>query len=510
MRWIALALTACSGLKPVSTTDTGTTVPDTETDTDLDTDVDSDTDVDVDTDTDVDTDADTDTDTVPGAYRHTITVDGNLVDFVAADETFPTTGGSTSIAWDAANLYVGIQHPDIGASALHWVVITIGDGGVGSTEGVGHGTQVPGLPFAATDVIRFKTDDSYNSLLTWNGLGWSETAFWLGTNGSSYVSNFSTDQAELKIPFSAIGVHAPFELHVNLVYEGAGYESSFAPTPADSFVDGYDPDYTRYFTFDPDGMGVPTSYAVQDGGGTTPVETGDTGGDTGAPVDTGVVDTGAPVDTAPPIDTGPVDTGGAPPTPWRFTPAIDGSLAEWPLESAFGTSSGTTTHLGWDDTHLYLGVQHGDVATGGPLHWLVVYVGNGAGSATGIAFNTQSPALAFPASHVVRWKADDSYDSLEAWDGVGWVSTSPFLGTGGSAQVESGDVVELAIPLATLGIGDTFDLYAGWVYEGAGYESTYAATPAGAIVDGYDPDYAQYWHFDRTSSLPPTSYYPSN
>jgi hypothetical protein len=209
-------------------------------------------------------------------------------------------------------------------------------------------------------------------------------------------------------------------------------------------------------------------------------------------------------------DTGVVtgDTG-APPAPFAFTPTIDGAVGDWPGNTLFGTSSGTTTHVAWDADAIYLGVDHPDVLTGGPEHWLVAYVGDGgAGATTGLTFNTQTPALPFAATAVARWKADDSYSSLEVWNGAGWDSTTPYFGVGAAARAESGTVVELAIPLADVGVGATFDLWVGWVFEGAGNETTYAATPAGSIADGYDPDYGQYWQFDRASPLGPTSYTP--
>jgi hypothetical protein len=38
------------------------------------------------------------------------------------------------------------------------------------------------------------------------------------------------------------------------------------------------------------------------------------------------------------------------------------------------------------------------------------------------------------------------------------------------------------------------------LYEGAGYESTFASVPASSHVDGaYDPDYGTFLRFDRTS-----------
>src|SRR5687768_15357943 len=92
----ALATIGCAGFKgngddPYGTTPTG--------DADTDTDADSDADTDADADSDADADTDADADDCVGCYRHTIGVDGSVADF-APDETFPTTNGATSLAWD--------------------------------------------------------------------------------------------------------------------------------------------------------------------------------------------------------------------------------------------------------------------------------------------------------------------------------------------------------------------------------------------------------------------------
>src|SRR5687767_5737334 len=187
LAWLALG---CTGFEATpDKQDTGTT-PEADLDADTDSDVDADTDVD----TDSDSDADTDTETPADGYRHTIVVDGDVSDFTAS-ETFPTSaGGTTFLAWDDDALYVGVRHPDVGASALHWVVVTVGNGDPGASEGPTHGTQAPALPFAATRVVRWKADDSYDSLLVWNGAGFDETAGFLGSAGSAYASDSGRDE----------------------------------------------------------------------------------------------------------------------------------------------------------------------------------------------------------------------------------------------------------------------------------------------------------------------------
>jgi hypothetical protein len=200
--------------------------------------------------------------------------------------------------------------------------------------------------------------------------------------------------------------------------------------------------------------------------------------------------------------------GGGSVAPWQFTPTIDGSVAEWPQEARFTTSASTFAYIGWDATSLYLAMTHPDVATGGPQHWALAYVGNGAGGTTlGVVHNSQGPTLPFEASFLVRSKLDDSYSSLQSYSGGSWMTSSPLFGMGGAVRAESGTTVEIAVPLATLGVTDQLDVLVTLLYEGTGFESTYSATPATTLADGtYDPNYTKYWSFDRTSPNPPASY----
>ena len=151
------------------------------------------------------------------------------------------------------------------------------------------------------------------------------------------------------------------------------------------------------------------------------------------------------------------------------------------------------------------------MAAGTALHWVVVTLGDGGpGAATGVQHGTQAPGLAFPATRVVRWKADDSFDSLEAWDGAAWQTTPGWLGTvGAQAESDANQTVELRLPRAALGLGDEVKLHVSFVYEGAPYESSYAVTPAGSFAEGaYDPDYTRWWGFDLSSPAAPSTYAP--
>lgn len=233
----------------------------------------------------------------------------------------------------------------------------------------------------------------------------------------------------------------------------------------------------------------------------------------------------SPPDTAPPVtadsgtepedtttDTGTGETSPEPttdtaPPPWRHTIVIDGDPSDFLPEETFATSSGTVG-LTWDDTHLYIGVNHPDVSGGGPEHWVLVYLGDGAtGTTSGVQFNTQQPALPTPFTHLLRWKADGSWSSWMTWDGGTWQDTPSWLGTAGSSYAEDEGLgtVEFAVPLAAFGGAGSIAVHLGWVYEGSGYESSYAPVPADSFVDGYDPDYTAWYAFDPAASDPPAT-----
>lgn len=195
------------------------------------------------------------------------------------------------------------------------------------------------------------------------------------------------------------------------------------------------------------------------------------------------------------------------PPVWESTPVVDGSLADWGPDELFTTTSadGSAGGVTWDADSLYVAFDHSDVAGGGPLHWQIVYVGTGApGSTVGTVLNTQTPALPFEASVVLRRKADGSYDDLLVWNDVTstWDGTPYWLGTEGSAAAEAGNGLEIAIPRAVVD-GWTLEVALAQVYEGSGFESTYAGVPADAFADGYDPDLATSLLLDLSTSDAP-------
>lgn len=203
--------------------------------------------------------------TAPGstgtAWSHTATVDGDPSEY-GPDETFAVDGGTVWLTWDADALYVAAQHPDVIAGGpQHWLVVYLGDGTTGTTTGITFGLQTPTTALPVTSVVRWKADFSWHSLETWSGSQWQSTPLWLGTAGSQVAEDPVAGVVELALPDAALGLGDTVVVHVSWVYEGAGYESSYAPSPSSSFTSGaFDPDYASLWRFDRTAATPPAQY----------------------------------------------------------------------------------------------------------------------------------------------------------------------------------------------------------------------------------------------------------
>ena len=69
-------------------------------------------------------------------------------------------------------------------------------------------------------------------------------------------------------------------------------------------------------------------------------------------------------------------------------------------------------------------------------------------------------------------------------------------GSSDGERARAGDVVEMQLPLADLGIGDQALVHVNMVYEGSGSESTYAGVPSSSFTPGFDPDFLSWLDFD--------------
>ena len=189
--------------------------------------------------------------TTPGGWSHNITIDGDLSDWTQ-DELFVIDGGTAHITWDADSLFVGVSHLDlVTGGSNHWVLIYVGNGQDGATDGVTFNTQQPALAFPVRHLVRWQVSDTWNSLLTWSTNEWIETPLWLGSGGNGYAEDEANQAVEFQLSRALLGLNDRAVVHINLLYEGAGFESSYAPSPTTSFATGtYDPDYGAFWDFD--------------------------------------------------------------------------------------------------------------------------------------------------------------------------------------------------------------------------------------------------------------------
>jgi hypothetical protein len=191
------------------------------------------------------------------AYSHTINIDGTN-DFTA-DETFATSSSGTGydgyVTWDATHLYVGMSGPDI-ATPSDTKLVLIYIGGIGGGRiGKVYNTQEPVLPFPARYLVHWRTNNVDTAAMEWNGAAWTDLTW--NFAGKVYQQ---ADFVEFAIPFADIGSPDPVRVHVTMINEEAGVESTWAAVPATSLVDGYDSDYEEYFAFDRLACVAPNTY----------------------------------------------------------------------------------------------------------------------------------------------------------------------------------------------------------------------------------------------------------
>ncbi len=185
---------------------------------------------------------------------------------------------------------------------------------------------------------------------------------------------------------------------------------------------------------------------------------------------------------------------------------IDGMNDFDPAE-AFATSTpGHTAYVAWDDTYIYLGTDSVDLSTGSDQVWLVAYFGGPGGSMTGVTYNTQQPMLPFESLYHMRWRADDMFGGFLEFSMAAWGPSALMLPMADVAT--SGSYIEIRVPWADLGDPQYLDLHMCLLREEPFNEASWAAMPSTSFVDGYDPDYTQFFQFDNLGSTLPNDYVP--
>ncbi len=192
------------------------------------------------------------------------------------------------------------------------------------------------------------------------------------------------------------------------------------------------------------------------------------------------------------------------------TVQIDGAL-DFTNDEAFSTTSqanGYVAYFAWDDTYFYAGIEGADVAANDTHKWFVLYFSGSPGSTSGVAYNTQQPALPFAAEMHVQWRSTNdftkglTYSTANGWTDAGWNFSGDVF--------ENGSYLELRVPLTNLGSPTSLAVVASMVNETSGVEATYAGVPANTFAsDGYDRDFGKYFQFDLQGSKLPALYVTS-
>jgi hypothetical protein len=196
------------------------------------------------------------------AFSDSATVDGDATEY-GNDEDFTTStvGVHAHLTWDATNLYVAYEQPEIaGGSASQWFVMYIGNGSPGTLDGIPIGVQQPTLAFQANYAVTWNADDTTHSLWHFDGAAWTERPNFFGTQGSDWAVSVPKQTFEFSIPLVNLGVSTILETSMAWVDNPIGQTSTEGAVPAASFVDGLDPNYSKYFKFILNTPTLPSSY----------------------------------------------------------------------------------------------------------------------------------------------------------------------------------------------------------------------------------------------------------
>lgn len=178
----------------------------------------------------------------PGAYRHTVAIDGT--DDFNTNEDFTTTSASfaAKVTWDDANVYVGYRGPDIkgdtGDAAQKWLFVYIDvDPGAatGATTSERYNTQAMTFPtgFGAEYYARWKADNSFGSIQQFTAGAWSMAQM------LTFARTGTNDFVELAIPRSLFASASAVGVVTWMINETSLAEGTFAGLYNGNFTDGY-------------------------------------------------------------------------------------------------------------------------------------------------------------------------------------------------------------------------------------------------------------------------------
>lgn len=178
-------------------------------------------------------------------YSHTISIDG-INDFIAEDEQVTTTsiGYYAYFSWDFDYFYFAYQGSDIGSSNPFQILSVYIDGLAPTTStAMMMNTQQAQLPFGAKYLLSWRADNLLQ-VYSYNGSAWI-TSNIVASSDYSQNGNF----IEFRISRAALGNPQNIKIHGSMLNTNDYSEWTYAGTPYNSFMDGYDPNYTKFYNF---------------------------------------------------------------------------------------------------------------------------------------------------------------------------------------------------------------------------------------------------------------------
>jgi hypothetical protein len=143
------------------------------------------------------------TDTVGAGdpWSETWAVDGDDADWLPS-ERVTSTGNAVALTWDAANLYLGSQGPEVSAGTASHVFVAYFGTGAGTTTGLAFNNQQPTLPFSAGHALVWRANDSQSSLYSWNGSSWQLGS--LAAAGGTHLEDNAAGTVEFAVPRAVV------------------------------------------------------------------------------------------------------------------------------------------------------------------------------------------------------------------------------------------------------------------------------------------------------------------
>ena len=105
--------------------------------------------------------------------------------------------------------------------------------------------------------FQWRVDGTFTRLSAYNGSSFVDSGYNLAGEWARSGEFF-----EIRIPLSELGnPTTSLQMHISMINEVDGAESTFGGMPSSSFTTGHDPEYTRYYDFDFTSYLKPSQYS---------------------------------------------------------------------------------------------------------------------------------------------------------------------------------------------------------------------------------------------------------